>query len=84
MDGVFLAAKKSALTEYAVTFDPQFDFHFYDMDFCRTARKAGLTLGTWLVKLTHQSAGAFGGIYGKNTTKPTCKNGKKTACLMRM
>jgi predicted O-linked N-acetylglucosamine transferase (SPINDLY family) len=61
MDGVFLAAKKSALTEYAVTFDPQFDFHFYDMDFCRTARKAGLTLGTWLVKLTHQSVGAFGG-----------------------
>lgn len=61
MDGVFLAAKKSALTEHAVTFDPQFDFHFYDMDFCRMARKAGLTLGTWLVKLTHQSVGAFGG-----------------------
>lgn len=61
MDGVFFAVKKSALTEHAVTFDPQFDFHFYDMDFCRTARAAGLTLGTWPIQLTHQSAGAFGG-----------------------
>lgn len=65
MDGVFFAVKKSALTEHAVTFDEQFDFHFYDMDFCRTARKAGLTLGTWPVKLTHQSEGAFGGALWK-------------------
>lgn len=60
MDGVFLAVKKSSLKARNVKFDPQFDFHFYDMDFCRTARQAGLRLGTWLVNLTHQSAGAFG------------------------
>ena len=60
LDGVFLAAHKSSLTKSKVRFDEQFDFHFYDLDFCRTARKAGLTLGTWLIKLTHQSAGAFG------------------------
>lgn len=60
MDGVFLAAKKSTLVNSNVRFDPQFDFHFYDLDFCRTARQAGLTLGTWLVNLTHQSGGAFG------------------------
>lgn len=60
MDGVFLAAKKSTLVNSNVKFDPQFDFHFYDLDFCRTARQAGLTLGTWLVNLTHQSGGAFG------------------------
>lgn len=60
LDGVFLAAHKSSLTKNNVRFDEQFDFHFYDLDFCRTARKAGLTLGTWLIKLTHQSAGAFG------------------------
>ncbi|MDI1308080.1 MAG: tetratricopeptide repeat protein [Methylotenera sp.] len=60
LDGVFLAAKKSSLIEAKVKFDHQFDFHFYDLDFCRTARQAGLTLGTWLIKLTHQSAGAFG------------------------
>jgi len=58
LDGVFIASKKSSLKQ--VQFDPQFDFHFYDMDFCRSARKAGLKLGTWPIKLTHQSGGAFG------------------------
>lgn len=60
LDGVFLAAKKSSLDKANVSFDKQFDFHFYDLDFCRTARQAGLTLGTWLIQLTHQSDGAFG------------------------
>jgi predicted O-linked N-acetylglucosamine transferase (SPINDLY family) len=62
MDGLFLATTKRALTKAQglVLFDPQFDFHFYDLDFCRTARQAGLRLGTWLVALTHQSGGAFG------------------------
>jgi len=60
LDGVFLAAKKSSLDRANVSFDKQFDFHFYDLDFCRTARQAGLTLGTWLIQLTHQSDGAFG------------------------
>lgn len=60
LDGVFLAAKKSSLIKAKVKFDQQFDFHFYDLDFCRTATQAGLSLGTWLIKLTHQSAGAFG------------------------
>lgn len=60
LDGVFLAAKKSALAASKVLFDPRFDFHFYDMDFCRSARQHGLRLGTWPICLTHQSAGAFG------------------------
>ncbi|OIQ97451.1 photosystem I assembly protein Ycf3 [mine drainage metagenome] len=60
MDGVFLATKKECLKARNVGFDVQFDFHFYDLDFCRSARKAGLRLGTWLIKLTHQSQGAFG------------------------
>ena len=60
LDGVFLAAKKSVLDSAQVRFDPQFDFHLYDIDFCRSARAAGLRLGTWAVKLTHQSEGAFG------------------------
>jgi GT2 family glycosyltransferase len=60
LDGVMLAAKKSVLTGNKVAFDPIFDFHFYDMDFCRTARRNGLRLGTWPICLTHQSAGAFG------------------------
>lgn len=59
LDGVFLAARRSVLVEKGVAFDPQFDFHFYDMDFCRSARQAGLRLGTWPVCLTHQSGGNF-------------------------
>ena len=60
LDGVFLAANRSALTAKDVLFDPQFDFHFYDVDFCRSARQRGLRLGTWPICLTHQSSGAFG------------------------
>lgn len=60
LDGLFLAAKASTLRERQVRFDPQFDFHFYDMDFCRSARAAGLRLGTWPIGLTHRSGGAFG------------------------
>lgn len=59
LDGVFLAARRSVLANSGVLFDPQFDFHFYDMDFCRSARKQGLRLGTWPICLTHQSLGDF-------------------------
>lgn len=62
LDGVFLAVRKSSLDNKGVRFDTQFDFHFYDLDFCRTAKKAGLTLGTWLINLTHQSIGQYGTI----------------------
>ena len=60
LDGVFFAAKKSTLTDKGILFDPRFDFHFYDMDFCRLAREKGLRLGTWPICITHQSGGAFG------------------------
>jgi predicted O-linked N-acetylglucosamine transferase (SPINDLY family) len=60
LDGVFIAARKSALREQRVQFDPAFSFHFYDLDFCRSARLRGLRLGTWPIALTHQSRGAFG------------------------
>ncbi len=60
LDGVFLAARKSTLMSNEVLFDSCFDFHFYDMDFCRSAREKGLRLGTWPICLTHQSGGAFG------------------------
>jgi GT2 family glycosyltransferase len=59
LDGVFLAANKPRLVARGVRFDPRFDFHFYDMDFCRSAREKGLRLGTWPISLTHRSTGAF-------------------------
>lgn len=59
LDGVLLAARKSTLRERGVQFDPRFAFHFYDLDFCRTARHQGLRLGTFALSLTHQSQGNF-------------------------
>ena len=59
LDGVFLAARKSKLREAGVRFDERFTFHFYDLDFCRAARNAGLRLGTWPIAVTHESGGAF-------------------------
>lgn len=60
LDGVFLAVKKNTLVNTSLKFDLQFDFHFYDLDFCRAARKLGLNLGTWPINLIHQSPGYFG------------------------
>lgn len=59
LDGVFLAARAQTLQKSKATFDAQFKFHFYDLDFCRTARRAGLSMGTWPIALTHQSQGSF-------------------------
>lgn len=61
LDGVFLAVRSSLLRRSNVFFDERFRFDFYDMDFCRRARQLGLSLGTWPISLTHQSAGAFFG-----------------------
>jgi len=60
MDGVFLAARVSSLLDRNVRFDEQFPFHFYDVDFCRTATAAGLKLGTWPIAISHASSGIFG------------------------
>lgn len=58
LDGVLLAARAGTLQKHDVRFDPELAFHFYDLDFCRTAQAAGLRLGTWPLAITHQSGGA--------------------------
>jgi GT2 family glycosyltransferase len=60
LDGVLLAARAEVLKSRSVYFDRRFDFHFYDLDFCRTARSYGLRLGTWTISITHSGLGAFG------------------------
>lgn len=60
LDGVFIAAEKSTLKAKGIRFDPRFDFHFYDLDFCRSARAKESRLGVWQIGLTHQSGGTFG------------------------
>lgn len=57
LDGVFLAARRATLARNGVRFDPRFSFHFYDLDFCRTARGKGLRMGTWPISMTHRSTG---------------------------
>lgn len=60
LDGVFLAVRAETLRRAAVTLDPRFTFHFYDLDFCRICEQAGLTIGTWPIALTHASGGKLG------------------------
>ena len=57
MDGLFLAVDLSQIG--GVRFDEQFEFHFYDLDFCLTAHRAGLVLGTTNVYVNHQSGGSY-------------------------
>jgi GT2 family glycosyltransferase len=61
LDGVMLAAKSETLHARKLRFDEQFDFHFYDLDFCRQAERAGASMGTCAVSLIHESGGSFGG-----------------------
>ena len=60
LDGVFLAARCRSLLDRGVQFDERFAFDFYDVDFCRSAEKAGLCMGTWPIAITHGSIGKFG------------------------
>ncbi len=57
LDGVFLAVHSDTLLTREIRFDERFDFHFYDMDFCRQAEAKGLRMGTWALSLIHESAG---------------------------
>lgn len=60
LDGVLLAGWRAPLLRARVHFDNTFKFDFYDMDFCRSARQAHLTLGTWPIDIIHRSRGKFG------------------------
>ncbi len=46
LDGVLMAVRLSTIARTGLRFDPRFRFHFFDLDFCRTARSLGLRLGT--------------------------------------
>ena len=59
LDGVLLATKKSTLVRNDIRFDERFDFHFYDLDFCRQAEKQNVRMGTIPLGVIHQSSGAF-------------------------
>ena len=58
LDGLFLVTKKTTLASANLRFDPQFDFHFYDMDFCRQAEILHVSMGTLPLAIMHASRGA--------------------------
>jgi uncharacterized protein (TIGR03032 family) len=60
LDGFALAARAGVLQAAGVRFDPDLDFHFYDLDLCRSAVAAGLRPGVWPLPLIHASGGAAG------------------------
>jgi GT2 family glycosyltransferase len=60
LDGLLLAADSERLVQGGLRFDEQFDFHFYDLDFCRQAELKGVSMGTWPISVVHQSGGAYG------------------------
>lgn len=57
VDGVFIAVRSETLWSKGLRFDEQFSFHFYDMDFCRTAELLGLSMGIATVSILHGSVG---------------------------
>ena len=75
LDGVFLAIRLKTLAHSGLRFDKRFDYHVYDMDFCRSARSLGLQPGTWPIALTHQSAGSHGDEWQSSHAKYLAKWG---------
>ncbi|WP_227746881.1 glycosyltransferase family protein [Paraburkholderia franconis] len=59
LDGLLLIADSEKLAAHDLRFDERFDFHFYDLDFCRQAELRNMKMGTWPISVVHESAGAF-------------------------
>ena len=60
LDGLLLACSSNTFRTSGLKFDEQFDFHFYDMDFCRQAEIKKLRMGTLGLSVVHESGGTFG------------------------
>jgi hypothetical protein len=60
LDGLMLIARSETLLAKNIRFDERFDFHFYDLDFCRQAEQGGLKMATWPISVIHESGGNYG------------------------
>ena len=74
LDGVLLAVRSQTLLSHNLWFDEIFDFHFYDLDLCRQAERAGVSMGTAPMPIMHESKGnyasaAWRSAYGKYRAK---------------
>jgi len=59
LDGLLMAATSQTLKNTGLRFDERFDFHFYDMDMCRSAEQRDLKIGTIPLSLMHESKGGY-------------------------
>jgi GT2 family glycosyltransferase len=57
VDGLLIAMNTQRVLEVGATFDEQFAFGIYDLDFSRTCVQKGLRVGVWPLVVTHQSNG---------------------------
>ena len=78
IDGALIAVNRSKLIDHGVQFDSRYQFHFYDLDFCREARKKGLTIGVIRLGCIHGSAGKFGDEQWQNQAKVFCHKWQHT------
>ena len=59
LDGLFLAVNSQTLNMNHIRFDETFDFHFYDLDFCRQIESKKLTMGTVAISAVHGSTNPY-------------------------
>lgn len=59
LDGLLLGCESETLINNNLFFDERFDFHFYDLDFCRQAESKNISCGTWDLSLIHESRANF-------------------------
>lgn len=62
LDGVFLAARADTLRRSGVRFNPSLTSAQGDLAFCRSARRADLSLGTWPLPLLQASGAQSAGV----------------------
>jgi len=73
IDGVWIATRRARLLDANVRFDERFQFHFYDLDLCRTARERGLSIGVVRLPCVHGSGGAYGSAAWREEALPFCR-----------
>ena len=76
IDGAFIGIKRERLIEKGIRFDEQFQFHFYDLDFCRQARAKELDIGVISLDCIHKSGGQFGDDAWMMEARRFCKKWK--------
>ena len=57
IDGLFISCKVNHLIEKTLTFDENFNFHFYDIAFCLRANQQKVSCGVLPIKVVHYGLG---------------------------